>query len=341
MAVSTIPDPYAPPTALARVAQTVTAPANFPLRTMIEQHRDVLQPLCGPGVDLERVISQLWVAAQRERRLLQCTPASVIPAISRALEVGGVIGRDVHLLVFGKEATDCLDYKFMAELVVAAGGARSIDARVVYQGDTFDVVYGTNPHINHVPAGFGKARGPMVGAYAVAFLGMNTPPKFVALRMEQIEATRSKSQSWSKLRECPEWYAAKSAVRQLFKLLPKNPKLASVMARIDAVDRVHEAEDAELVEPSEFSLPGDEPRPATVEADGVDLSEAADVSDELAEALAYRTKKGTALGDMTDGQLMELRTWATDKGNGKLAGWCSLVLESRNSPAFHLDGEAA
>lgn len=349
MAVSTIPDAYEKPYTLARVEQTVTAPQNFPLRAMIEQHRDVLTPLCGPGVDLERVISQLWVAAQKERRLLQCTPASVIPAISRALEVGGVIGRDVHLLVFGKEATDCLDYKFMAELVIAAGGARSIDARVVYQGDTFTVEYGTNPHITHVPAGFGKARGPMVGAYAVAFLGMNTPPKFVALRMEQIEATRAKSQSWAKLRECPEWYAAKCAVRQLFKLLPKNPKLASVMARIDAVDRVHEAEDAEFAEQEGFTIPAEEPRPAHITEDGEDVRDQyQDAPSEtfgddepetvpLAAALAWKVNK-QPLGASRNTGLTKIREWAVGKqesegdDQGRLAyiiACCDTILAAR------------
>jgi len=304
-------------------AQSVTAPEHFPLRAIIEQHRDVLTPLCGPGVELERVIAQVWIASRKEPKLLRATPTSLIPAISRALEVGGVIGRDVHLLVFGTEAVDCVGYMFMVELIVAAGGARSIDARCVYEGETYEPVYGTNPHIVHRPTPFGVKRGKLLGAYAVAHFGQQHQPKFVEMRLEEIEVVRAKSQSWAKLRECPDWYAMKTAIRRLAKLLPKNPKLASVLSRLDAAERPHEA-----VEEAEWSESAPEPRPETVSPDGEDLTyermDPDEPPDDETVTVDLATAKAVVIGkrtvdSRTDVELVKLYEWCGQQANASPA----------------------
>lgn len=340
-------DPYAQPNNHGKAMVHATAPTTFPLRQVIEAHRDVISPLCTNGISVESVIAQLWIASRKSPDILKATPESLVPAISRALEVGGVIGRDVHILTFKDnrrnviEATDCLDFKFMVELVVAAGGARSVDARIVYANDQFNVEYGTNPHIHHIPAGFGKDRGAMIGAYAVAFIGASTPPKFVALRMEQIETIRKKSKQWNeqKIGACPEWYAAKTAVRQLVKLLPKNPKLARAMEVMDRDERVADAEEIEAV----VTMPAaDEIRPPDVSADGEDLTydDSAEVdaaSDaQLADALAHVVNK-QALGTLRNSGIKAVLAWARKKMDedgeseklATIAHHCGLIIDAR------------
>ena len=330
--MSAIPDSYEKPYQLQKAnVQLVTAPKSFPLRAVVEGHGDVLGPVCrSHGVDPEAVIAQLWVASQKQPGLLKANPRSLVTAVARALETGGVIGRDVHILTFKDEATECLDYKFMAELVVAAGGARSIDARVVYKGDKFTQTLGSAPQLVHEPPPFGTKRGPMIGAYAVAFLGANVPPKFVALTLEEIEATRQKSRSWGpdKLAQCPEWYACKTAVRRLVKLLPKNPKLAAVLQRLDVAEAPHESPD-EIVVTGPLEVAPDVPASVHTEP----LSTDGHMSPELARALAYTTRKGTALRDLSDEKLQELERWALDNDNQRVADMCGLVLHYRTTQA--------
>ena len=338
-------DPYTEPTQLVRAQPIATAPQSFPLRKVIEGHGDVLGPVCrSHGVDAEAVIAQLWVASQKQPGLLKANARSLVTAVARALETGGVIGRDVHLLTFKDEVTECLDYKFMAELVVAAGGARSIDARIVYAGDTFKQVLGSAPSLVHEPPPFGNKRGAMIGAYAVAFLGATVPPKFVALTLEEIEATRQKSRSWGpdKIAQCPEWYAAKTAVRRLVKLLPKNPKLAGVLSRLDAAEAAHEGDDEIVVTgplevaPEVPASVNTAPMPASVNSDTVQPTESsaprAGISSELARALAYQVK-GRTLAELADDELAKLEQWAHDKGNTRVADMCGLVLHHRTVQA--------
>ena len=327
-------DPYDQPTALVRAQPIATAPKSFPLRAVIEGHGDVLGPVCrSHGVEVEAVVAQLWVASQKQPGLLKANARSLVTAVARALETGGVIGRDVHLLTFKDEVTECLDYKFMAELVVAAGGARSIDARIVYAGDTFKQVLGSAPSLVHEPPPFGNKRGAMIGAYAVAFLGATVPPKFVALTLEEIEATRQKSRSWGpdKIRECPEWYAAKTAVRRLVKLLPKNPKLAGVLSRLDAAEAAHEGDD-EIVVTGPLELAPDEPATANTVQPTESSAPSAEISSELARALAYQVK-GRTLAELADDELAKLEQWAHDKGNTRVADMCGLVLHHRTVQA--------
>ena len=333
--MSAIPDSYEKPYQLQKPGvQLVTAPKSFPLRAVIEGHGDVLGPVCrSHGVDPEAVIAQLWVASQKQPGLLKANPRSLVTAVARALETGGVIGRDVHILTFKDEATECLDYKFMAELVVAAGGARSIDARIVYAGDTFKQVLGSAPSLVHEPPPFGHKRGAMIGAYAVAFLGATVPPKFVALTLEEIEATRQKSRSWGpdKIAQCPEWYAAKTAVRRLVKLLPKNPKLAGVLSRLDAAEAAHEGDD-EIVVTGPLEIASDEPATVPTVQPTEDSAPRAGISSELARALAYQVK-GRTLAELADDELTRLEQWAHDKGNTRVADMCGLVLHHRTIEA--------
>ena len=329
--MSAIPDSYEKPYQLQKPGvQLVTAPKSFPLRAVIEGHGDVLGPVCrSHGVDPEAVIAQLWVASQKQPGLLKANPRSLVTAVARALETGGVIGRDVHILTFKDEATECLDYKFMAELVVAAGGARSIDARVVYKGDKFTQTLGSAPQLVHEPPPFGTPRGPVIGFYAVAFLGASVPPKFVALTLAEVEETRKKSRSWGpdKVRDCPEWYGCKTATRRLVKLLPKNPKLAAVLQRLDVAEAPHESPDEIVVDgPLEM-----EPEPSAPVSTPDDVP-TPDVSPELARALAY-TVKGRTLAELGNDELTKLEQWALDKDNQRVADMCGLVLHSRTTQA--------
>lgn len=349
-APNVVGDPYEQPYKLQKASATgITAPQHFPLRRIVEGHGDVLGPVCrSHGVDPEAVIAQLWVASQKQPGLLKATPASLVTAVARAIESGGIIGRDVHILAFGTEATDCLDYKFMAELVVAAGGARSIDARIVYKGDTFREIMGSEPRLVHEPPPFGTKRGAMIGAYAIAYHGVHVPPRWVALTLEEIEAVRTKSKSWgpSKVRECPDWYALKTCVRRLVKLLPKNPRLAAVMQRIDAAESVHESPDEIVGE----ITPVPAEAPVTVEG----AQDAFDERDPALVAALDRVVNGKRLGDLRNRGLTAIRKWASGKAakdgdpQGRLdsiIAACDLIVEAREAgeieePAKEVDDDA-
>lgn len=335
-------DPYEQPTALARRdTQTVTAPKSFPLRAVIEGHGDVLGPVCRSyGVDPEAVIAQLWVASQKQPDLLRATPTSLVSAVSFAISTGGVIGRDVNLLVFGTEATPHIHYKYEAELVVAAGGARSLDMNNVHKHDVFKEVKGSHPQLVHEMPPLGQDRGPIIGSYAIAYFGANVPPRWVTLPLEKIEKIRAKSKAWSK-GPMPDWYGMKTAMHQVVKILPKNPKLAALLRNLQQASDV---DDDEIVVtgPLEFApdvgTAAEVPTSVNTETVPADDNTESGERDPALVAALDRVVNKQRLGDARNTGLAKIREWAGKKiategdDSGRLdsiIACCDLILEAR------------
>ena len=195
-------------TDVARIAESgrPLAPAHDPLGTplgkMIEPYRAQLTPFLRDGLTLGRVAAELVLASRRTPNLDQVEPRVLVDAVCRALGTGGMIGRDVFLVPFkdksGRyEPSLMLSYTFEAALVVQAGGCRSIDAVPVWDDEVFSLRAGTEPGITHEPAIRPKPGRKLVGAYAVAHMGMNHAPKITWLPLAKIEGRRAKSKEWN------------------------------------------------------------------------------------------------------------------------------------------------
>lgn len=310
-----------------------------PLRDMVLAHSAELEALLPSGVELKRVLAELYIAARKSPLLLKVAAAELIPAIGNALQRGGIIGQDSYLVPFFSktrsryEVSVMDNYQFRQQLVVAAGGARSFESRAVYSKESFEVHYGTDARIVHVPRA-PEVRGGYRGSYTIARLG-HGECKFIWLELADIEETRKKSRDWnpSKVKDCPPWYGHKTSSNLCIKGMLSNPKLRAIGAQIEA------AEHAEFGDATEGTFTEiqaeDAPRPPSVDADGVDLSD--DVTlDALGNALGFRVK-GQALGDMNTDRLEKLGAWAVSKDKLDLAQMCALVLDDRAALADEID----
>ncbi len=196
-----------------------------------ENVRTRIEPYLMPGASLERVIAGARFAARQNPAILQCTPASIVDAVSRIQQWGLEIGVTAHLVPFGKVCTPIADYKGYAELMVRSGAVRHVEARVVYEKDTFSYAYGLDPYLNHIPVSC-EQRGKISHAYVVLRLPHNRS-SFEVMPIQDIDAIRKKNSKQWKEGECPAWYAKKTVVRQAAKLIPKDPRLASVLRVVD------------------------------------------------------------------------------------------------------------
>jgi phage RecT family recombinase len=202
----------------------------------------VLAPLIPKDVDRQEVAIEVYRAVTKNPAILDCTETSIIMAVADCVQVGLTIGKTIHLVPVRpergakQELQAWTDYKGDIELVMRSGAAKLVYAYPVFEKDDFAPHLGDNPHIHHVPA-WREPPGKMVGAYAVAFIN-NTIKKVAWMRLDQIEKIRAKSRQWSpdRVKECPDWYACKTAIHRLCKDLPKNPALAKVLARFERED---------------------------------------------------------------------------------------------------------
>lgn len=347
MAVSTQPER----------AQTATtdAPERGPDHSLLDRiisRTEELAPHLPKGVTIDGVGHIVQEMAQQNPNLRLCTTSSLTRAISRGLRSGLEIGETWHLLTFrnrelsakhGRDVYECTgsaDYKGIAALMIASGAVRAVEPHCVYEGDEFDYQYGLDAKCDHRPAD-SKSRGRMKGAYVVLRLPFGGST-FLYLDIDEIDAVRQKHSMQWKRGEVPYWYAQKTVLKRIAKTMPKDKRLAKALQAIGIDDESErEAADALASEVVEDVTREVAERPAHITEDGEDVSdvETSEITSELGEALAF-TVKGQALGDMDDERLMKLRSWAEEKNNFKLAGWCTLVLADRNSPAHVFDGEA-
>jgi phage RecT family recombinase len=229
-----------------------------------EDARARIEPMLR-GVEYERVMGEVYLAAGENPEILACTPQSIIRAVARACGWGLVIGEQAYLVPFNvkvskkgeddrweKRLTAIQGYQGKIELILAAGGAKAIRAQVVYAKEPFDYEDGTSPWIKHRPAPNAKDRGPLLGVYAIADHGYNRPPHIKYLTVEEVDADRQKFSKQWKAGPVPVWYMLKTAVHRLAKLLPKNPRMQKALATLE-----DDENDAEIEAPN--GAPAGEP----------------------------------------------------------------------------------
>lgn len=188
------------------------------------------------GVDVERVAATVIMAMKQDKTkmLRKCTPESLVLGVARIQQWGLDLGVTAYLLPFKDkdkgivEAVPVASYHGLAELMIASGAVRFVTARVVYAGDEFRYSYGTPGELFHKPCSK-EERGPITHAYCVLDLPYGRQV-FEVMLVEDIEEIRKKfSKQWSEGPLKP-WYAKKTVVRQVSKLVPKNPRLARALA---------------------------------------------------------------------------------------------------------------
>lgn len=229
-------------------------PKKHPIQTMIEtpEARAFLEPFLPKGVTVERVAAQAILYVRDNPMIADCEPDTIIRGVAKALAWNLELGTTAYLVPFrtkvklpgGKEewrkiATFVPGYKGLAELMIASGAVRFVEAHVVFEKDDFTYEYGSEAQLRHVPWPDSKTRGRIIGAWC----GLHLPFGRKAFHFEpiaDIEATREKySKQWNseEVGECPPWYAMKTSVRRAAALVPKNPRLAETLLAIDNAER--------------------------------------------------------------------------------------------------------
>ena len=143
-----------------------------------------------------------------------------------------------YLIPYGTTCQLLIGYQGMIELALRTGRVTSIKAMVVREGDHFEFEHGLSEKLVHRPGDNEDAA--ITHAYAVAQIKDSTPI-FWVLSRPQIEARKKRGAS-GRGKRTPwdtdyEAMAMKSAVRALFKWLPKSAEMAVAQAVEEAQER--------------------------------------------------------------------------------------------------------
>jgi len=122
--------------------------------------------------------------------------------------------------------TPLIGYKGLVKILLRSGDIQSIEAHVVYEGDVFDVQYGTNPKLNHEPKATERTANKISHVYCVAFFKSGRS-QFHVLTRQEINSIKGMSKYNNDLyfndqKNPNRWMEKKCCLIQLSKLLDKD-----------------------------------------------------------------------------------------------------------------------
>lgn len=187
----------------------------------------------------DRMARVVLTALRTTKDLANCSPQSFAGCVMQASQLGLEPNTPLgHCYLIPRKGTCTLiiGYQGFIELARRSGMVSSIYAYAVRDGDDFGYKLGLNPDVHHVPSeDADRESKPLTHVYAVAAMRDSSERVFVALTRAQVDARRKRSAAsgngpWLTDYEA---MALKTAVRSLWKWLPKSTEIAM---RVEAID---------------------------------------------------------------------------------------------------------
>ena len=162
----------------------------------LERFKDQIAAALPKHLTPDRMARIVLTEVRKVPKLLKCDPKSLFGAVIQAsqlgLEPGSALGH-AYLIPYGKNVNLIIGYRGMIDLARRSGQIKSIEARVVHEGDEFSYKFGLKPDLNHVPSG-NKKNGAMTHVYAVAHLS-DGGLQWDVMNRAEVEKIRAGSQA--------------------------------------------------------------------------------------------------------------------------------------------------
>ena len=273
-----------------KAVATANSGGNQPARTdaatdLIERLKPAMAKALPSAVPPERFARVSLTLLRRQPELLKCSQQSLMGGLMQAaqlgLEPGPPLGQCWLVPFWDKktqsyEVTFILGYTGLIELARRSGSILTVNARAVYEADSFDVEYGLEERLEHKPNLDVDDRGELRYVYSVAkYVGGGH--NFVVLSRADVDKYRQRSKAsqqgpWVTDYEA---MALKTSVRRLRPFLPMSIEMKTAFAA-DETARLYSGEDDGVVDvaPADAALEaGADPEP---EPDGRGDSPAGD-----------------------------------------------------------------
>jgi recombination protein RecT len=231
---------------------TTEKPTNLPAKTdpRVSQVRNLLIQ-AGPSISAvipkhmtpERLIKIATTAVSKNPKLLECDQMSFLRAIMISAELGlepDTPLQEAHLIPFKNnkrknaqgfmgvmEVQFITGYRGLIDLIMRSGKVASIEARVVYENDKFEISLGLNPILVHVPE-LDKPRGKFRLVYGVArFKDATSLPYVDFMPKEDVDYIKAKSKAANDGPWVTDYdqMAKKTMIRRMSNYLPKSVEL--------------------------------------------------------------------------------------------------------------------
>ena len=232
---------------------TVQAGVDNFRKVLSTQYHKQIENYFGDSKKALKFLSSVVSSIQRNPKLLECEPASVINSFLTMAQLELMpsdVSGEAYVLPYKNVAQFQLGYQGLVTLFYRAG-ARSITAEIVYARDTFSYVNGV---ITHSPDVFSSDRGEAIGAYVIVELQQGGKISKVMNKDQIMDIGKKFSKSfatdftpWKEKNDPELWMWKKTVLKQAAKLVPKNETIFKAIAEdnkeSNIADRLSKAED--------------------------------------------------------------------------------------------------
>lgn len=220
-------------------------PVAWPVQ-MMDDKAGVIADACS-GVDANALRSTMGMAILANPDILKCSKSSVLQAVLAAAKLGvdptGKRNGAYYTTRFNKKAgcMECslqLGYGAIVTLMKRHGDVSHVDVACVFPEDSFSVVQGTFPAINHTPDFEADRKQECVAVYAVAHL-VGGGFKFEVMNKGEIDHIRkeyTRGQGFSPWKSEPNEMAKKTVLHRLAKTMDLSPHAADAVRHIETTD---------------------------------------------------------------------------------------------------------
>lgn len=233
--------------------RAVARSSKAELRDILEspETRAAIERVIPKYLTVDRMIGLAILAATQQPKLLECRPASVVQAVMQAAQLGLEINgslQHAHLVPYNTKAGMLCQmipgYRGLIFLAVESGAITKGVARLVYEGDEFTWIQGTEEKLIHVPnLGGDRTDEKIIGAYAVVTLP-NGLTQFDVMNRQEIERVRSSSKA-AKNGPWVDWFgemAKKTVVKRLLKQIAMSSRSQRLANAIELDNRFESGE---------------------------------------------------------------------------------------------------
>lgn len=211
-----------------------------------QYYNQVKNFLAGDETRTLKFMSSAMSAINKIPELLNCERDSLFQSLLTAAELGldpsGVSG-ECYIIPYKGKAQFQLGYQGMITLLYRAG-IGSISTDIVYENDEFTYEAGLNPVLIHKPNVFGD-RGKVLGVYAIVTLEtgqrlFKVMSEFEILKYKEFSQSKASQYSpWQPKNDPDKTMYRKTVIKQLYKLLPKNPIIDKAIQKDNEDSIIH------------------------------------------------------------------------------------------------------
>lgn len=218
--------------------------AKQQIMAVLDSKMKRIESLMPPGIiaDPRRMAATVMVEIERNPRLAECTPESLIGCVVRVSQMGLEVGPDLGQAFFvprrnsKKGIVECTlqwGYPAVVVLCLRSPDITKIIGRAVHEVDDFHYAFGTSEHLHHKPAegmADDAAKGEVTHAYGLVWTTKGGPPLFNVIDRPEIERRRARGDNGPAWRTDYAAMAAKSAILAMKRWLPLTTQVAQALA---------------------------------------------------------------------------------------------------------------